>query len=281
MGRGRLTLATITKVLRKYAFSEVTLSGGEPFYHPQFREIARHLLDQEYKVSLNTCGLSNDHKHTYFYAAWDKDERHPGYLGKSYAYPDLIANFTRIYVSIYGDRKVHNAITRAPSFDATLSFYLQARLLMHRRKGQAVINVPIFSSRQVRTLIELLSLYDPLERAYFSHYHIAFTALRDTIHFIRLLPHGRGGKIRVLPRERQLAIARKVQQTFPRNVVISESLRHESCNWESKRTLLPDGRLIHCVAGKHHPTPDQPFVCDEIVQRRNSDDDVIKKEIES
>lgn len=253
-----LTLPQIKAALKTQDFKEVILSGGEPFIHPRFREIVTFLLRNSYQVSINTCGLSNRIKYRYF--SFEKSFSNPMFFGVRYEIPfDLLIHFNKVYVSLYGDRYIHNHITREESFNSTFHFINLMSLFFSRIYGpnheRVIINTPIFWEGQINHLINSLTYYDfpHVPRLYFP------------IHFIRLLKYGRASDLPVLLREKQLEIALRVKSQYPKDTItISESLSHKKCNWKTKFTLLPDGRLIHCVAGKLHANPNQEFICDKI-----------------
>ena len=265
-----LTLEDIKKVLQQYKIDEIILSGGEPFTHPNFVSIVIYLLSR-YPVSLNTCGISHSMREFYYF---DEQMGRKVFKHSRYDLPyALLQNFHKIYVSIYGDETFHNLITSRDSYASTWSFYWIARFIMSRtyglRHNRVVINTPIFSKPQVDKLIAYMVGCEvdfengKQELGYLKR------RLDFSVHFIRLLKHGRATNIDVLSREDQLQIALNIKKEFPERIHISQSLLHERCNWEQKLTLLPNGGLIHCVAGKLHPNPNQRFICDKVMELRD------------
>ncbi|MBD3197959.1 MAG: radical SAM protein [Candidatus Lokiarchaeota archaeon] len=242
--KSELTLDDIREILDRYNIDKIVLSGGEPLSHPQFDKILLYLTSR-YKISLNTCGVNLS----------------SGIRFIDDIKLDLLHNFNKIYVSIYSDEKIHNEITRSKSFKDTVQFFTLARVLfsqLHRDSNDIIINTPVFSALQVKKLVDLFSVYK-----YYYNEEDYLRRLDYKIHFIRLIPHGRAENISILSRRKQLEIAHKYKKEFPNNILISNSLSHKKCNAKNKLTLLPDKKLIHCVAGKHLEGEEKVnYICD-------------------
>lgn len=251
-----LTIRRILDIIEKYNIEEVILSGGEPFSHPDFMNIANSLLQRGYRVSLNTCGISN----LVGDISYNSLSSNKVYnWGKFSFYPlDILSKFNKIYVSIYGSRDIHNSITQSLSFDNTLSFLLICQRLFTHLYGEnhnrVFVNTLIFSREQINSLIDLLWRYIFYEKE----------DLYIPVHIIRLLTHGRAKNIDVLSREEQLNIALDFEKRFPNRIFISESLSHNNCNWKEKLTLLSNEKLINCVAGKLCKDSNKKFICDYV-----------------
>jgi len=159
---------------------------------------------------------------------------------------DLLLKFHRIYVSVYGWERFHNNVVRCNTFQETLWFLINAGIQTqcYNHFNSVVVNSPVFG-KETEEVIAVAKTGD-----FF-------------IHLFRLLPHGRARNIKVLDREKQLNIAQKIKEGYPKTV-ISQSLLHERCNYENKLTLLPNNTLIHCVAGKLQVNPNQAYICDKV-----------------
>jgi molybdenum cofactor biosynthesis enzyme MoaA len=157
-----------------------------------------------------------------------------GYVEASAAF---LAQFDLVFTSLYGTARFHNFITRESSWDRTIETVKKTR-----RNG--CVSSPVFG-QDTRKIIDVVRNW------------------RVPIHLTRLLPHGKASHIPVKPRAQQLAIALEMAREYPK-VIISESLLHDHCNWESKLTVLGDGRVVNCVAGKWKNGRNGTFVCDKI-----------------
>jgi hypothetical protein len=96
------------------------------------------------------------------------------------------------------------------------------------------LTTPIFGEKQLNDAIRLAE------------------ALEIKIRVTKLLPHGRAKDVPqiVLPPNKQIDIASKYLDDP--NVVITDSLlQPKYCNYKNKFTLLPNGIIKSCVAGKH------------------------------
>jgi MoaA/NifB/PqqE/SkfB family radical SAM enzyme len=154
----------------------------------------------------------------------------------SFSTLEMSRYFDTIYVSLYGNPYFHNYVTQAPTYDNTHVFLIA--------NNNVIINSPVFGV-ETKNLIDVAKL------------------LELKIRLTRLLPHGRGKELSIKSRKVQLQIALDMKSKYE-HVIISESLLHEYCNWKTKRTLLPNKQVIHCVAGKHLNNPNRKYVCDYI-----------------
>jgi hypothetical protein len=213
-----------------------------------------------YEISMNTCGVTLKKR-----LFLDSNPVRANVFRTNDIKVEFLAHMKNIYTSIYGDEGTHNEITGVKSFQDTLQLLSIARIMFSRlpdkNPDDVVINTPIFSAEQVKGLIHLFSTASDV--LYKDNGQVRFgRKLFYPIHFIRLLSHGRAKNLDVLSREEQLAIAMRYKNQFGNDVRVSQSLLHEKCNWKNKLTLLPNGRLIHCVAGKWSKNPNREFVCD-------------------
>ena len=134
-----------------------------------------------------------------------------------------------IRVSLFGNSKIHNQISRVDSFKRVSNF-IGTKLLYY----PVQLTTPIFNKNQVISAAQQATNFG-LE-------------LRTTA----LLPHGRAKDIRVLPIARQSQILREICGQFPcikETCSLCEGVCHNP-NGE-KYTLLPNGVIIGCVAEKH------------------------------
>lgn len=145
--------------------------------------------------------------------------------------------------SIYGDKIFHNYITQENSYDLTLKVLKEC---IDMSKYDVQLTTPIFGAKQLNDAIRLAETLD------------------IKIRVTKLLPHGRAKNVPqiVLPPNKQIDIASRYLDNP--NVVITDSLlQPKFCNYKNKFTLLPNGIIKSCVAGKHRCGKENK-ICDRI-----------------
>lgn len=133
--------------------------------------------------------------------------------------------------SVYGNKNFHNYITQAYSYDLTLKVLKEC---IDMSNYDVQLTTPIFGAEQLNDVIRLAETLDV------------------KIRIAKLLPHGRAKNIPhiVLPSNKQIDIA--LRYLDHPNVVVTDSLlQSKFCNYKNKFTLLPNGIIKSCVAGKH------------------------------
>ena len=231
-----LPVPVIERTIDEIKPAAVILSGGEPFLHPEIEAVIDIAKKAGARLAVNTCGVV----------------RHS----------DIPLNFNKVdefYVSWFGEAR---DITR---FCPQLSFVHPFDIVMAaKRLGiKAWINTVVIGAWQIIDI----------PRACFD--------LEVPLHVMRLVPHGRATRMKGLSLQQQRAVAaamidqldpvkarkrppaflcRRVEEVLPDDIrrleavypscKMSHSLVPGECRSAGKRTLLPDGRLIGCVAGK-------------------------------
>jgi molybdenum cofactor biosynthesis enzyme MoaA len=217
--------------------AKVILSGGEPFLHPGIASIIDAVKDRKARLAVNTCGVFNER-----------------------SIPPNFSKIDELYISWLGDN------IDIPRYIPPLSFYHPMQLVIAAlRSGihDVWFNTVVIDPRQITSI----------PRACFEMY--------TPVHVMRLVNHGRatGMKVLSIAQQRAIAIAiidqldpekasrrapaflcRHVEEVLPEDIArlreihpsckISHSLVPGECRSAEKRTMLPDGRLIGCVAGK-------------------------------
>jgi len=238
-GRSRVTflpVRVIDRAIDEVKPSTIILSGGEPFLHPRIADIINAAKSAGARLAINTCGVV----------------RHE----------NIPPNFNKVdefYVSWFGEAR--NVTRFLPPLGFVHPFDV---VMVAKRLGiKAWINTVVIGAWQILDL----------PRACFD--------LGAPLHVMRLVSHGRATELKVLSLQQQRAIAtaminqldpakaikrppaflcRHVEEVLPDDVErletihpsckMSHSLVPGECRSAEKRTLLSDGRLIGCVAGK-------------------------------
>ena len=168
----------------------IKLSGGEPTLSKDFEYMVRLCKGSGAKTIAFTNGTGNPKKD-----------------------PDAY------WVSLFGERKIHNNITRQDTFDKVIAFI--------KTHEVEYLNSPVFSREQLKSLKELGRKLD--------------IPLRVT----RLIPHGNA--VDVLRLERQQHIVRSLElHRSPHWATCSLGFEPARC-WK-KMCLKPDGTTVICTA---------------------------------
>ena len=239
-----LPTTTVLEIVHDLKPKKVILSGGEPFLHPDLETIISGVKKLCPVLAINTSAIFD--------------------VTNIPANIHLVDEF---YVSIfcYDNEK----ITMNPGWMITGKPLFFATILKMHSNARTWFNVVIFSDDQANDIASI-------------SYH-----LEIPVHVIKLIARGRGTRVESLPIERQRWIARSIiDQLDPSRIddrippflrdegygdiefsairdeaskkmkwlhprcKISHSLLDGACRAREKRTLLPDGRVIGCVAGK-------------------------------
>jgi len=241
-----LDVITVEKVINEINPDKVIVSGGEPLLHPNFDAIIEMISSKKIGIALNTCA-------TFPYLEVPKN------LGK----------INEFYVSFYYENENKN--DEVTGFNPTISQFFTyqhplgfiAFLKRNFHAENIWINTVIFDRCQI---IEIPRICYYLEVPF---------------HVMRMIQHGRAENITILPVDKQMEIAEEMldqlnpaklpkrppsflcqslvevtpeikqvlEKIYPR-CKISHSFYPEQCRANQKRTLLVDGRIIGCVAGK-------------------------------
>jgi len=232
-----LPVSAIEKAIQDVNPGTVILSGGEPFLHPKIGDIISTIKDLGIKLAVNTCGVF-----------------------KPLVVPGNIDRIDEIYVSWFGERRDITRFDPPIAFMHPFGFVMNARFFGAKRMW---INTVVLGAWQIVDIPEAC-------------FHAGLP-----VHVMRLVDHGRASDMRILPLHAQRAIATTIidqldpakasrrppaflcrdrQEVLPDDIErleaihplckASHSLFPGQCRAGEKRTLLPDGRLIGCVAGK-------------------------------
>jgi MoaA/NifB/PqqE/SkfB family radical SAM enzyme len=96
--------------LRSYGEWRISLTGGEPFFWPELVDLLQLIADLQYPFSITTNG----------FASKKPFDEIPAHLWKN----------GTLYVSIDGDREIHDLQRSAGSYDRALSFIQHARTVV-------------------------------------------------------------------------------------------------------------------------------------------------------
>jgi len=167
----------------------IKISGGEPTLSDIFGDIVKLSKDTGSKVVSFTNGLSNPSINPDFY-----------------------------WVSVYGDKKVHNSITRASTFNKTMKFV--------SKHPVEYLNSPVFNKKQMKSLIGVSE------------------SLNIPLRITQLLSHGRPHE--VLSTKKQIKIIEDLHLNNGWNWVTC-SLGFEEPRCKKKACLKPDGTEVLCT----------------------------------
>jgi len=176
--------------LYQYKPQLIKISGGEPTLSENFDYVVRGCKETGAKVITFTNGLQEPRIHPDFY-----------------------------WVSLYGNRKIHNSITRADTFEKTVAF-IEAHEVEY-------LNSPVFGRQQLKSLREMGEKLD--------------IPLRIT----RMIAHGNATNVLPLYRQQRLVKSLKLDKK-PHWVTCSLGMEPSRC-WK-KICLRPDGSTIICTA---------------------------------
>ncbi len=256
-----LDMETMEREIRVLNPEKVILSGGEPLLHPEIENIIYMIKAKKINLAINTCGVFMKNHIPKNLAL--VDELYVSY----FKYPNHL--ITRFDPSNQYDIYTNTTrnITEFYNMVEPSTFIVFARMDFNLKN--IWVNTVIIDESQI------------IDIPMFCYY------TRSPVHLIRLLPHGRADKMRVLPLEEQSDIARKIidqldpsklderipeflrqdgydEIAFPMikreckkrlstihpKCKISHSLIKGKCRAIEKRTLLHTGKIIGCVAGK-------------------------------
>ena len=147
-------------------------------------------------------------------------------------------------ISVYGDEYQHEYITRKKgSFRKAIDCFN----LLKKEGMEVMLTSPIFDDR--------------------STFKLALVAhdLDTEVRVCRLIRHGNGKNILIMPREDQKVVCQFANRRVDNVLAIQGSLTG-SCIWNKKLTLLPNGRLAYCTAGKWDKEQGK-LICDRVCAR--------------
>lgn len=168
----------------------IKISGGEPTLSRQWEETVRSCKHSEAKVVAFTNGTQRPTVH-----------------------PDAY------WVSLYGNRKIHNSITRSDTFDTTIDFIKNHKV--------EYLNSPVFYRGQLKSLKEMGK------------------KLEIPLRITRLIPHGNAVDVMPIYRQQKLVKSLKLDRK-PHWVTCSLGMEPPRC-WK-KMCLKPDGTQVVCTA---------------------------------
>lgn len=186
-----VSLDAVCAFLERHNPKLIKLSGGEPTIARNYYYVLRLCKETGAKVITFTNGLQ-------------RPEEHPDYY----------------WVSLYGDEKFHNWVTKAPTFHKVIEFI--------KEHNVEYINSPIFSLEQMESLVSISE------------------KLKVPLRITRLLPHGSARNLNVLSLEEQMQVVRWLGLNEPPNWVTC-SLGFEPPRCWKKACLKPDGREVICT----------------------------------
>lgn len=185
----QITLDKVKIFLKENQPELIKISGGEPTLNLQWNEIITECKNTGAKVISFTNGII-------------KRETDPDFY----------------WVSLYGNKNIHNFITSSLAFDITLDFIKKYRV--------EYLNSPIFNKEQIKSLVEISESFN--------------IPLRIT----QLLPHGREHKVLSLLEQRQIIKDLKLNNGWN---WITCSLGFEEPRCNKKVCLKPDGSKTICT----------------------------------
>lgn len=241
-----LPVDVAVKAVKEVRPGKVILSGGEPFLHPDLDSMIREIKPLCSTLAINTS------------AAFKFDNDHA---------PRSLHLVDEFYVSIFGYN--NDEVTRNSTWEYSGKPLFFAMILNMYSENKACFNVVVLFKDQANDIASIA-------------YHTMVP-----VHVMKLVRHGRATGLDTLSVKDQLAIAtdiidqldpsridarippfliddghdplsfsiikdevkRRLEKIHPR-CKISHSLKDGKCRAPEKRTLLVDGRLIGCVAGK-------------------------------
>jgi len=232
-----LPLDRIYDVIDEIKPEKIILSGGEPLLYPFLNELLPNIANKG-KLVLDSCGNIP--------------------RGILENLDDKIKLFSEVYLSIFFLDDGNELITRN-----NISFSLIFLIWYLRNRANVWINTPVFNENQIIDIPSLCFNFGV------------------PVHILKLLNRGRARNIPILPLEKQRRIAiaivdqldpvrarqrppsflcHHVAEVLPEDIEIlssihdrckiSHSLMQSECRAMQKRTLLVNGTLIGCVAGK-------------------------------
>jgi len=191
-----ISLEQVEQFLDKYPNATlIKLSGGEPTMASNFEDVVRLCKSKCHnaRITCFTNGLSRK-----------KYNIEPHYY----------------WVSLYGNKEIHNSITRADTYDKTIEF------IIANYPWIEYFNSPLFSLEQMKSLKEIsIKMNIPLR-------------------ITQLLSHGRSKD--VLSTEEQRRIIYELDLHKPPNWVTC-SLGFEAPRCKKKICLKPDGNTVLCT----------------------------------
>lgn len=242
-----LDMPTISKVISDLKPGKIILSGGEPFLHPFIGSIISIAKKSGAIVACNTCGFfdpkvlpDNVGKIDEFYVSFFKDDdesiTNPGYYPMYYTRP---LSMKVILGSIGREKTWLNVVMMDPDQVIDIPFaayYSQlpvhlVRLVRHGRAASLESFPSIIEQRGMALFI--LRQLDPDKASKRIPFFLKHDGYKDEATYSTI-------------KEECIDILRSI---YPR-CKISHSLLEGSCRAADKRTLLVDGKLIGCVAGK-------------------------------